>query len=523
MLRAAHHVLIAFLMLSPAVVRADDPVVVSTAADKVGVTIYRDPNRTGSDTMNLDNLNSFALITETRTVDIPPGIVTIRFEGVASGIIPQSAIILGAPVSEKNRDAALLSQRGLLDAFTGQRVILKRTDPATGKAFEESATIRSAPDRVIVQTVRGFEAMYCSGLNQTLLFGGVPRTLSATPVLSMTTKLQEGGRRTITLAYLARNFDWNANYIGQLSPDATELSLFAWLTMASGDDTSFVDAQAAAVAGRVNRVEGSQDEESGDSPYLNRSYGCWPMATTSTDQPAPPPPPSALGGMAPIVMEMEYDKARASMDGMIVVTGNRIAVREDLGDLKLYSIPFPVTVAARSQKQVAFLSKPKVTGKMLYRVSMQYGDPGDVEMLFRFRNTLENGVGEPLPAGQVALFQHAAGRQMLVGEARIEDKTLNEDVDLVFGQASNVTVEDEEIRAGEKWEEDRLTVRNANPFPIQFEAEFQNNENRNFGHFSGKILKRGGKLVWIASISANGIGILDYRESEIDAPEDGEK
>lgn len=521
MLRAARLVLIAWLMFVPATAQADDPVIVSPAPGKVGVTIYRDPNRTGADAMNLDALNSFALITETRTVDIPPGVVTIRFEGVASGIIPQSAIILGAPVGEKNRDAALLSQRGLLDAFTGQRVILKRTDPATGKTVEEPATIRSAPDRVIVQTARGFEAMYCSGLNQTLLFGGMPRTLSATPVLSMTTKPQEGGRRTITLAYLARNFDWNANYIGQLSPDATELDLFAWLTMASGDDTSFADAQAAAVAGKVNRVEGSQDNESADSPYLNQSYGCWPMATTSTDQPAPPPPAAFLGGVAPVMMEMEYRSADAEMD--IIVTSAKMAVREDLGDLKLYSTPFPVTVAARSQKQVAFLSKPKVKGKLLYRVSMQYGDPGDVELLFRFRNTAENGIGEALPAGQVALFQDAAGRRMLVGEARIDDKTLNEDVDLVFGEAGNVTVEDEEIRDGGLWEEDRLTVRNANPFPIQFEAEFQNDENTYYGHFSGKTLKRRGKLVWVATISANGTAILDYRESEIEAPEEEEK
>jgi hypothetical protein len=522
MLPAARLVLIALLMLMSTTAQADDPVVVSPAPEKVGITIYRDPNRTGADAMNLDYLNSFALITETRTVDIPPGVVTIRLEGVASGIIPQSAMILGAPVGEKNRDSALLSQRGLLDAFTGQRVILKRTDPATGKTVEESATIRSAPDRVIVQTARGFEAMYCSGLNQTLLFGGVPRTLSATPVLSMTTKLQEGGRRTITLAYLARNFDWNANYIGQLSPDATEMSLFSWLTMASGDDTSFADAQAAAVAGKVNRVEGGEDDESSDSPYLNRSYGCWPMATTSTDQPAPPPPAAFLGGMAPVMMEMEYRSADAAR-GEIAVTGSRIAVREDLGDLKLYSIPFPVTVAARSQKQVAFLSKPKVKGKMLYRVSMQYGDPGDVELLFRFHNTVENGIGEPLPAGRVALFQDAAGRRMLVGEARIDDKTLNEDVDLVFGEASNVTVEDVEIRDGGRWEECRLTVRNANPFPIQFEAEFQNDENTSYGQFSGKILKRRGKLVWVATIGANGTAILDYRKSDIDAPKEAEK
>jgi hypothetical protein len=154
---------------------------------------------------------------------------------------------------------------------------------------------------------------------------------------------------------------------------------------------------------------------------------------------------------------------------------------------------------------------------------MQYGDPGDVELLFRFHNTVENGIGEPLPAGRVALFQDAAGRRMLVGEARIDDKTLNEDVDLVFGEASNVTVEDVEIRDGGRWEEDRLTVRNANPFPIQFEAEFQNDENTSYGQFSGKILKRRGKLVWVATIGANGTAILDYRKSDIDAPKEAEK
>ena len=218
-------------------------------------------------------------------------------------------------------------------------------------------------------------------------------------------------------------------------------------------------------------------------------------------------------------MEMEYS-ADAKAMGDIVVTSRRIAVREDLGDLKLYSIPFPVTVAARSQKQVAFLSKPRVKGKTLYRASMQYGDPGDVEMVFRFRNTVENGAGEPLPAGQVALFQNAAGRQMLIGEARIEDKTINEDVDFVFGKASNVTMEDEEIRDGENWEEDRLTVRNANPFPIQFEAEFQNDADKSYGRFSDKIVKRRGKLVWIVTVRANGTATLNYRESETNAPEE---
>ena len=37
-----------------------------------------------------------------------------------------------------------------------------------------------------------------------------------------------------------------------------------------------------------------------------------------------------------------------------------MAEREDLGDLKLYRIPIPVTVASNSQKQVALLEQPTV-------------------------------------------------------------------------------------------------------------------------------------------------------------------
>ena len=51
--------------------------------------------------------SGFALITETRIVHLPAGLSRLRFEGVADGIEPASAIVTGLPqgVIEKNRDA----------------------------------------------------------------------------------------------------------------------------------------------------------------------------------------------------------------------------------------------------------------------------------------------------------------------------------------------------------------------------------------------------------------------------------
>jgi hypothetical protein len=490
------------------------PVVVSSGPDSVGVTIYRAPNRDKDEALDLGNLRGFALISETRTVDLPPGPVTIRFEGVASGIVPQSALIFGADIREKNRDAALLSERSLLDGFTGQTVTLRRTDPATGKRSEESAVIRSSATGVVVQTSRGIEPIYCSGLDNDLIFPGVPAGLSAKPTLSTLTKDQPGGRRTITLVYLSQRFDWQANYVGELAADGASLNLFAWLTMASNDDTSFADATAAAVAGKVNREDdgsGSSDEEERE---FKRRYECWPTREAMMAALVAPAP---VAEPAPMMMRMAAP-AMSADEASIVVTGARLAQREDLGDLKLYRIPMPVTVAARAQKQVAFLIKPKVKGTLIYRAQYESGDGDDldtVKQLFRIKNIKANGLGEALPAGQVALFQQAAGTRMLLGETSLTDKAVDEEVELVFGEASNVTSDQRTVTRGKNWTEERITVRNANAAPVRFEAEFPAaSTDKNFSKFSGRMVPRPGKLVWTVTVPANSTVTLNWRETE---------
>jgi hypothetical protein len=494
-------------------------IVTSSGPSKVAVTIYRDPQRSADTAIDLGNLTGFAMISETREVDLPPGEVMIRFEGVASGIQPASAIVLGTDVREKNRDRRLLSQRGLIDAFTGQAVTLRRTDKATGKVTVENGIVRSAPDALIVQTKAGFEALYCTGLDQTLLFPRVPADLTAKPTLSVTTRDQKGGRQTITLTYLASNFDWQANYVGELSADASQVNLFAWMTMASADETSFVNANAYAVAGKLERAE--QGEDDTDNPYgadnLEIGYQCWPSGTTSSgggsDYAAPPPP---MDAPAPVTMQMRGRMENLESVSDIVVTAAKVAEREDLGDLKLYRIPFPVTVAAQSQKQVAFLVKPEVKGEMIYRSQIFGESSDDVQMLYRVQNKAEAGLGEALPSGQVALFQTVGGRRMLVGESQLADKAVGEEVEFVFAEANNVSVEIEDSgKSGKTWEEDILTVSNANPFPIIYEAEFRNGEDRRYERFGARLIEKRGKKIWRVTVAGNGESKLSYRQVEI--------
>ena len=119
----------------------------NAASDPVdtSVTIYRAPYRNGG-SISLNALGGFAVITETRRVTIPAGRSRLRFEGVVDGIVPESAIVTGLPggVIEKNRDAALLSPGTLLRASLGKQLLLKRTNPATGKESFLPAEVTAA-------------------------------------------------------------------------------------------------------------------------------------------------------------------------------------------------------------------------------------------------------------------------------------------------------------------------------------------------------------------------------------------
>src|SRR3546814_2903955 len=103
----------------------------------------------------------------------------------------------------------------------------------------------------------------------------------------------------------------------------------------------------------------------------------------------------------------------------IIVTGSRapaaiMAEQEALGDLKLYRIPEPVTVAANSQRQVALLERSDVPIVIVYRQDVGSEGREGATPVVTARNSERGGLGLPLPSGEVALFQIHKGRRVLV-------------------------------------------------------------------------------------------------------------
>ena len=500
--------------------------VTSPEPEAVSLTIYRDPSR-GDQPIDANWPSGYALITETRTVQIPAGESLVRFEGVSEGMYPESAIVTGLPkgVREKNRDARLLSPSGLVDSYLKRAVTLTRTDKATGKTREQQAMITAGPDGgVILQTADGFEALRCTGLPERMAYDGVPANLSAKPTLSVMTNSDRAVTATLTLTYMAAGFDWQANYVTQLSKDEsaapgsvgkTNVELFAWMTLANGGNQSFLNANTMAIAGTPNREDNAEPprptgealtircwpaQRTHEVPFRVQQQFPWPLQRVQTVE-----ADDYATGAEEIVVTA-YKRSDLMQESPMAVTAVTVAELEDLGDLKLYRIPEPVTVNAKGQKQVAMIVKPEAKFDRLYRATMDapiyipLGESLPLSIILRTENKTENGLGLPLPSGQAMIFEDSAFGPLLAGEAALHDRAIGEKVDLLVGNASDVRMVIKQISERKYQKGYKVTITNARSEAVNAEIEIPFD-------LRGKpkgIRKVDGMPTWGSVVPANG-------------------
>jgi hypothetical protein len=203
--RAAVRTLIVALALWPALAQAQQAVT-SPVPAHVSVTIYREPGRQPDAEFDRDWLRGYALVTETREVDLPAGPATVRFAGVAAGMLAETALVRGLPsgVAEQNLDADLIGARNLYARSFGRPVLLRRVDPRTGAVVEEQGVIRSGPDgAAVIQTREGFRSARCAWPDEYVSYGELPPGLVAKPTLSVQTTAAMATHARLTLSYLA--------------------------------------------------------------------------------------------------------------------------------------------------------------------------------------------------------------------------------------------------------------------------------------------------------------------------------
>jgi hypothetical protein len=507
------------------------------------VTVYRAPYRNGG-SIDLDDLQGFALISETRTVHLPAGRSRLRFEGVADGIEPASAIVTGFPggVIEKNRDARLLSPAALVASTLGKPVELLRTIRKTGKTERVTGTLLSDAGGVVFKSAQGIEALRCSGLPETFSFEPVSG-LSARPTLSVEVHSPRAETKQVTLSYLSRGFDWAADYSATLSDDGKSFDLGAWVTLANSNGVGFPAAHTQVVAGTVNRANGQEDEDgeqgSGGEvepidiggPILAQ---CLPRGSTS-DMPMMI---MASGGLnrddfkanAPMAMAMREMSLQE-----VVVTGAKKVQQEQLGDLKLYRVPERTTLASRQSKQVRLMDRSSIPVYTVYGADVEVeeddADSTHAYRLLRTKNTAANHLGLPLPSGSVAVFGAVQGLRLLEHESDLRDIAVNEEVEINMGESSDVQVTAKKekvsidpshadtlplvpgvsLRSVKIGAANRVAISNARPTDVQFELRLQLEAGARVVRADHALGTKNGRPIFRLKVPANDTVTIRYQ------------
>ena len=445
--------LLAVALAVPAPGRAQ---VISDTVSATALTVYPD---------------DLAMVTETRVVDLPAGRSTVRFDGVSDLIIPPSLVLQSFEgVSlERNFDYNLLGRASLFENSIGDNLRLTRIDPGSGETLVQTAEIVSADTEsgVVVRTPQGLEGLFCSGLAVGASFEGLPPGLAARPAMTIEVDAETAGPRELVISYLTSGLGWEADY--RLDLGETD-DLLGWLSVNNRTAKRYEDAALSVVAGTINRLPTTRAEQSYTPPM--RAV-CWPVGSTkrgtfrseaeyaSGGYPPPPPPPVPM--MAMELSDMAEDE--------IIVTGSRMrkAVQEDFADYKLYRMPGDVTVAAYQTKQVAFLGADSIAAPVAYELDLDsLGDqPKPLSVLYEIDNSRDGPLGRALPEGTVRVFgpSQSNGRVWL-GEGRVEDTPVDEDVDIAVGTSPAVFAEREGYSDSDRSESFRVRLTNAAPTPV---------------------------------------------------------
>jgi hypothetical protein len=430
------------IMLAETNAIADEPgttalTIYSTAqGGAIAPEVYRDGG-TGQ------NVPGYALVRQERNVNLDKSRTTIRFTDVAALIDPTTVSFTSLTdpdstrVIEQNYQFDLVNTEKVLQKYIDNEISVEqqrgdKTEIIDGVLTSTAGNLILRKDDGSVRIVNGY-----SGIKLPKLPGG----LITKPTLVWDIATGKPGPHRTRVAYQTTGITWWADYNFTYSEgsnaNACKLDAGAWVSILNQSGGSYQDAKLKLIAGDVQRA-------------------------------LPPPPPRALmKGRAEMAMA---DAAPAFEEKAFF-------------EYHLYTLGFPTTLADNSTKQIELF--PVARGvpceKTLLYVGQaspyyNYGNPmvdrnfgvesnKKVDVFISFKNSKENKMGMPLPAGRIRVSKLDTADNSLefIGEDRIDHTPKNEKVLLKLGSAFDVVGErrqvDFRIDTNGKWMEEDIEIK----------------------------------------------------------------
>src|SRR3989441_1285349 len=392
--------------------------------------------------LNVTVYNSnIALIRDLPTPPLPSGTFRSKFMILAATPTPATVHFrsLNDPeklgVIEQNYEYDLLEPAKLLHKYVGKEVTLVRSYQESGstKREEIKATLLSDNNGPVWKIGNDIvTGMYAESYR----FPEVPANLYERPTLLMSLENSGPKKQQIEASYLASNLSWNADYVLTVARDDKNADLDGWVTVINNSGTAFRNARLQLVAGELNRV-------------VDR------------------------GDMARSEMSVAMPMAKAAQQFQ----------QESFSEYHLYSLGRKTSVEDKETKQISLLQGSGVPVEKIFMVNGQsyyyrnQQNPGaplkdPVMVYYKFKNEEKSGLGIPLPAGNVRVYQKdSKGGILFAGEDHIDHTPKDEFVNIHIGNAFDVVAEHKQTDYKRidthTWEmEFEITLRNHKDAPV---------------------------------------------------------
>jgi hypothetical protein len=409
---------------------AQDNVLTTTAKDRrsVNITIYN---------------SNVGLVRETRMLQLPAGRASLRFADVAAQIRPETVHLVSLSaadslnVLEQNYQYDLLNPTKLLDKYVGREVtlVLRRFENNT-EVLTPVVAVLLSNNNGQVWRIGGQIVINPANIVETR-FPDLPQNLVATPTLVWDIENGGGAGQTVEASYLTAGMNWRADYVLVVNADDTRGDVQGWVTLTNTSGAGFDDARLQLVAGNLNRVEEGQDLDA--------------VRSRPSDKPA--------------------------------IMGRPQFREQAFFEYHLYTLERPASIREQETKQLSLLESAGFEVAKEFVIDglpeyyMNYNSPGQpiaqkVGVFVQFRNSTQNRLGMPLPAGTIRLYKKDdQGGQQFIGEDRIEHTPKDEDVRVKVGDAFDITAErkqtDYKVISGQVTEYAyEITIRNHKQEPI---------------------------------------------------------
>ena len=430
--------------------------------------------------------SNIALVRDVRNLTVPNGLFRLKLMDIAATVNPATVHFrsLNEPdklsVIEQNYEYDLLEPAKLLHKYVGKEVTLTRSymENGTTKREDIKATLLADNNGPVWKIGNDIvTGMY----GETYRFPEVPANLFDRPTLLMSLENSGSRKQQIEASYLAGNLSWNSDYVLTVGREDKAADLDGWVTLVNNSGTAFHNARLQLVAGDLNRIQ-----------------------------------PAVAGNM---VRDMAMAKAARAEQ----------FAQENFSEYHLYTLGRKTSVEDKETKQISLLQGSGipvakhfvVNGQNFYYHNQQ--NPGsplkdNVMVFYKFKNDEKSGLGMPMPAGNVRVYQKdSKGNILFVGEDRIDHTPKDEMLSIHIGNAFDVISErkqtDYKRVDTHTWEmEFEITLRNHKDSPITVEVNEPIGGDWEMVNSSYKYTKT---AAWAAQfnvpVAANGTSVLKYR------------